>query len=134
MRLIFRQFRHFFVGLTMVGCGVLTMAQTPRQPTGSPNSELTSGGTIRGRVVLPGGGFVSEGLRISLQTIRGTDSTVFTDNTGRFEFTRLNPGRYQVIVEPDPRMYETATESIEVVRGTLAVLNIVLKAKAATGR
>jgi len=84
--------------------------------------------------VLPDGSFLSEGVRISLQTIRGTDSTVYTDDNGRFEFSRLSPGRYQVIVEADPRRFEVATESVEIARTMAAVLNIVLKEKAAPGR
>ena len=84
--------------------------------------------------MLPDGGFLSEGVRISLQTIRGTDSTVYTDDNGRFEFTRLSPGRYQVVVEADPRKFEVATESVEIARSMSAVLNIVLKEKAASGR
>ena len=69
-----------------------------------------------------------------MQTVRGTDSTVFTDNTGTFEFTRLSPGRYQVVVDADPRLYETSAESIEIVRGMVAVLNIALKEKGKTGQ
>ncbi len=84
--------------------------------------------------MLPDGSFLSEGVRISLQTIRGTDSTVYTDDNGRFEFNRLSPGRYQVVVEADPRRFEVATESVEIARTMSAVLNIVLKEKTAPGR
>lgn len=121
-------------GLLLFGCAATVVAQVPRQPTPLPTSNSSSGGTIRGRVVLPGGGFLTESVRISLQTIRGTDASVFTDNTGRFEFTRLASGRYQIVVEADPRLYESATESVEIVRGMQALLNIVLKEKGQTGR
>jgi len=109
-------------------------AQSPRQPIRSTSPESSTGATIRGKVLLPGGGFVTQSIRISLQTVRGVDSTVFTDNNGTFEFTRLNPGRYQVVVDADPRLYETSTESVEIVRGTVAVLNIALKEKGKAGQ
>lgn len=69
-----------------------------------------------------------------MQTVRGIDATVFTDNNGTFEFTRLTPGRYQVVVDADPRLFETSTESIEIVRGMVAVINIALKEKARAGQ
>lgn len=126
-------FRYSLAGLLLFGCAVTVMAQVPRQPP-PPTSNSSSGGTIRGRVVLPSGGFLTESVRISLQTIRGTDSSVFTDNTGRFEFTRLASGRYQIVVEADPRLYESATESVEISRGMQALINIVLKEKGQASR
>jgi tetratricopeptide (TPR) repeat protein len=89
---------------------------------------------IRGRVVLPNGGFLSEGVRISLTTIRGVDTSVYTDNSGRFEFTKLTPGKYQVSAEADRERFEIVTESIEVVRNQPIFLNIVLKEKAQPGQ
>lgn len=134
MQLIVHQFRHWITSLIVLACAVSAGAQNPRQPNRSTSPESSSGGTIRGKVVLPNGGFVTQSIRISLQTVRGTDSTVFTDNTGTFEFTRLNPGRYQVVVDADPSLYETSAESIELVRGMVAVLNIALKEKGKTGQ
>ena len=84
---------------------------------------------IRGRVVLPSGAFLSNGVRVSLQTIRGVDSSVFTDNTGRFEFVRLAPGKYQVVVEADRDKFETATETVELVRNQQILITITLKEK-----
>ena len=121
-------------GLLFFGCAVTAPAQQPRQPTPPPASDNTSTGSIRGRVLLPSGGFLTQSVRISLQTVRGTDATVFTDNTGRFEFTRLAFGRYQIVVDADPKLYENATESVEIARGMPALVNIVLKEKAAAGQ
>jgi tetratricopeptide (TPR) repeat protein len=114
-------------------CALSATAQLQRVPPGNTNTSTSSEAAIRGRVVLPGGGFLSESVRISLQTIRGTDATVYTDSTGAFQFTRLTPGRYQVIVEADPRRFEVSTESIEVTRGTVALLNISLKERKEAG-
>jgi hypothetical protein len=84
--------------------------------------------------MLPGGGFVTEAVRISLQTIRGTDATVFTDNTGLFEFTRLTPGRYQIVVDADPQRFQSTTESVELIRGSATVVTIYLKDPARPGQ
>lgn len=125
----------FLAGLLFFGSAVTASAQQqPRQPTPPPATNNFSSGTIRGRVLLPSGGFLTESVRISLQTVRGTDSTIFTDNTGRFEFTRLAFGRYQIVVDADPKLYENATESVEIARGMPALVNIVLKEKGAEGR
>lgn len=134
MRLIVHQFKYWFASL-IVFAGVASVgAQNPRQPTRSTSPDNSSSGTIHGKVLLPNGGFVSQSIRISLQTIRGIDSTIFTDNNGTFEFTRLTPGRYQVVVDADPRLYENATESIEIVRGMRSMINIVLKEKGRVGQ
>src|SRR5438552_78186 len=134
MRSKVHYFSYSLAVLLLFGCAVSAVAQDPRLPTPPPTSNSSSGGIIRGRVVLPSGGFLSESVRISLQTIRGTDASVFTDSTGKFEFTRLASGRYQVVVEADPRLYESATESVEIVRGMQALLNIVLREKNQPGR
>lgn len=134
MQLIVHQFKYWFASLIMFASVVSVGAQNPRQPTRSTSPESSSSGTIHGKVVLPNGGFVSQSIRISLQTVRGIDSTVFTDTNGTFEFTRLNPGRYQVVVDADPRLYENASESIELVRGMRAMLNIVLREKGREGQ
>ena len=89
---------------------------------------------IRGRVVLPGGAFLTDGVRISLQTIRGIDSSVFTDSTGRFEFTRLAPGKYQILVDADKDRFETAVESVELVRNQQYLVTIVLSEKEPPGK
>jgi tetratricopeptide (TPR) repeat protein len=119
--------------LLMLALPAAVRGQQPR-PTNTNTSINSGGGIISGRVVLPTGGFLSEAVRISLQTIRGTESTVFTDNTGKFEFSRLTPGRYQVIVEADRQRYETISESVEIIRGGLAILNMVLKEKGESGK
>jgi tetratricopeptide (TPR) repeat protein len=109
-------------------------AEAQFRPVPPVNANTAGDAAIRGRVLLPGGGFLSEGVRISLQTIRGTDSTVYTDSTGAFQFTRLTPGRYQVVVEADQRRFEILTESVELTRGTVALLNISLKERKEDGK
>lgn len=108
----------------------------PMSGRGQSTADSSTGGVIRGRVVLPNGGFLSEGIRITLQTIRGVDSSVYTDNTGRFEFTRLAQGKYQVVAEADKERFEVGTETVEIVggRNPTSVVTIVLKEKVQPGR
>ena len=92
-------------------------------------SVSAQGGTIRGRLLLPGGYTLNEATRISLQTGRGVKAIVFTDNQGQFTFPGLNPGSYQVVIEGDRSRYETTTANVEVFPNAPALLNIVLREK-----
>ena len=89
----------------------------------------TAAGSIRGAVLLPTGNFLNESVKVTLQSIRGVRSTVYTDNRGQFQFGGLSGGLYQILVEPDGNKFEPATASVEVYPGGPAVLNITLKEK-----
>jgi Flp pilus assembly protein TadD len=106
-------------------------AEAQVRPTAT---EGATTGSIRGKVVLPSGGSLTERVRVTLQTVRGLASIVYTDNQGQFEFTKLSPGSYQVLVEADRKRFETLTENVEVVRAYPAVLNIVLKEKGSSAK
>jgi tetratricopeptide (TPR) repeat protein len=67
--------------------------------------------------------------RVTLQTVRGIEASVFTSNEGRFEFSKLAPGSYQILVEADREQFEIATENVEVVPSFPAIVTILLKAK-----
>jgi tetratricopeptide (TPR) repeat protein len=99
-------------------------------------ADSSIGGIIRGRVLLPSGGFLSEGVRITLQTIRGVEASVYTDNTGKFEFTRLVQGKYQIVAEADKEKYEVATENVEIAggRNPTSIVTLVLREKEQPGR
>lgn len=105
-------------GLAMAGLVLVCVA-----------SVFAQGGTIRGRLLLPGGYTLNEATRISLETSRGVKATVFTDNQGQFIFPGLTPGNYQVIIEGDRSRFETTTANVEVFPNAPALLNIVLKEK-----
>jgi Flp pilus assembly protein TadD len=133
-RLKFKE--HWFLALLLLGCAA---AGTIRAQTSSSPGDNSSGGIIRGRVVLPNGGFLNEEVRITLQTIRGVDSSVYTDNTGRFEFSRLAQGKYQVIAEGDRERFEITSETVEILgarspSGSVSLVTIVLKEKARPGQ
>ena len=134
MRFEVNRLRYSSFPAVLVLCFAASLVGHAQVSSANPNSDIGAGGLIRGRVVLPNGAFLSEGVRVSLATIRGVEASVFTDNSGRFEFSRLIPGKYQVAAEADRERFEIVTESIEVVRNQPVFLNLVLKEKAQPGR
>jgi Flp pilus assembly protein TadD len=103
---------------SLVGMGQVRTAPT----TGN-------GGSIRGAVLQPNGSFLNERVKISLQSVRGTKSSVYTDDRGQFQFVGLAAGSYQIVVEPDPARYEVTTVNVEVYPGGPAVVSIPLREK-----
>ena len=100
-----------------------------RAPSAPSGSTTTSSGSIRGTVLLPDGSFVNERIKIALQSIRGTRSSVFTDDRGQFQFIGLAAGNYQVVVEADPARFEVTTANVEVYPGGPSVISIPLVEK-----
>jgi tetratricopeptide (TPR) repeat protein len=87
-------------------------------------------GSIRGRVLLPGGNFVGINVRITLTTLRGPVAIIYSDNQGQFEFEQLAPGNYQIEVEPtDRQQFEPSSEAVQVFRGMPSVVSHTLKTK-----
>ena len=95
----------------------------------SPEIDRTGRGSIRGRVVMPDGSFFSGSVKITLQTLSTNVITVYTDNQGQFEFTRLLPALYTLEVEADRRDFEVVSETIQVYRGMPSTVTISLKPK-----
>jgi tetratricopeptide (TPR) repeat protein len=86
-------------------------------------------GNIIGKVVLPDGSFLSQSVRIRLETDRGVSASIFTDSDGKFVFGDLSSGSYQIVIDGDRERFETTTQKVEVVRGMPVLLTIVLKEK-----
>lgn len=109
------------------------LATAQQQPLPSkpqpPESTATQTGSIKGRVILESGAFVSEALRVTLSNARGTQALIYTDNQGRFDIPGLSPANYLLEVEGDSSRFETAREDIEVRRGSLTVITVTLKEK-----
>lgn len=93
------------------------------------SSALAQGGSIVGRIVLPGGELLNEATRISLQNSRGVKAVVFTDNQGQFSFRSLNPGIYEVVVDADPNRFDYTSVTAEVYPNSPTLIRITLKAK-----
>jgi tetratricopeptide (TPR) repeat protein len=114
-------------------CCSLSAGQSPR-PTNTTAEPAFGGqvGSIKGRVVLENGSFISQAVRITLSSTRGTQAGVYTDNQGAFEFGQLTPGEYTIEIEGDRLLYEVSSEDVEVRRGAPTVVTITLKEKTAS--
>ena len=91
--------------------------------------QATQTGTIRGRVTLEDGAFLSEAVRVVLSNLRGSQGTIYTDNQGRFEFGSLPPGQYTLETEGDGLLFKPSKDDVEVRRGSPTVVTIVLRKK-----
>ena len=121
------------LAVLMLICAVLVTGQTRPPSATAPTTTDTSGsGSLRGRVLLPGGGFLSESVGVVLQNMRGVEASVFTDSQGQFQFNGLTPGIYEVVAEGDRRRFETTTQQVEVRRGLPSIVNIYFKEKSGT--
>jgi tetratricopeptide (TPR) repeat protein len=107
----------------------VVQAQGTRPDMGRPVQEdRTVFGSIRGRVLLPSGNFVSTNEKVTLLTFRDTVATIYTDGQGQFEFPDLNPGTYQVEVDPtDRQSFQVSIEQVQVFKGAPSVVTVTLK-------
>jgi len=100
-----------------------------RPQTEAGQDDKTAKGSIRGRIVCTDGSFVSENVKLTLQTFRENITTTFTDNQGQFEFPNIAAGNYKLEVEADRQKFEVFTENVQVFRGTPTVVNLTLREK-----
>jgi tetratricopeptide (TPR) repeat protein len=100
-----------------------------RPQTESGRDDKTGKGSIRGRIVQPGGVFVNESVKVTLLTLNGPQSTVYSDNQGWFEFPDLLPGNYEVQAETSGMQFQTISQSIQVYRGAPSIVTISLADK-----
>lgn len=92
-------------------------------------------GSIRGRIMLPDGNYVNTNVKVTLQTLRDTIVTIYTDGQGQFEFPDLNPGNYQIEVDPtDREKFDVSSESVQVFKGMPSVVTLTLKPRDAPKR
>lgn len=118
------------LGLPLIFVG-LTYGQTGGGSVVQPSGSM-SRGSIRGRVLLPGGSPVSEAVKVTLLVIRGEHAAAYTDQQGVFEINDLAPGQYVIEVEADrQRRFEVATEQVFVQRGGPTAVTIYLKEREA---
>ena len=85
-------------------------------------------GSIRGRIMLPDGNYVNTSVKVTLQTLRATIVTIYTDNQGQFEFDDLNPGNYQIEIDPSDReKFDSSSETVQVFKGLPSMVTLTLK-------
>src|SRR6267142_4427164 len=99
---------------------------TTRIETGRALADRTTKGSVRGRVSLPDGGFVSQSLKVTLLTVNGTEAFAFTDTQGRFEFLDLAPGNYEVQAETIGTDFQVVSQNVQVFRGAPSIITITL--------
>ncbi len=119
------------ITFTCVGLAGAQTGNPPRRPP-PPSSgvENTATGSIRGRVVLPNGAFVSDAIKITLHTSRGTQTIAYTDQQGQFEIIGLTPGNYALEAEADrEQQFEVGVERVQVNRGMPSIVTVHLKEK-----
>lgn len=104
----------------------LTYAQS-RPGESSTESVRTSQGSIRGRVILPGGSYTDEAVKITLSTLRGTLATIYTESQGTFEFPEIPAGTYYLEFEADRSRFHPVQETVQVYRGMPSVVTITLR-------
>ena len=105
-----------------------------RVETGRMVKDAPLKGSIRGRVVQPGGRLISQSLKVSLLTLNGTQGMTFTNNQGWFEFGGLEPGYYEVQVETSGADYQVVSQSVQVLRGPTMITMSLKDAASAGGR
>jgi Flp pilus assembly protein TadD len=126
-------FNAFVAGMIIV-TGVTASAQStgpPRPSSVNTNGSFTAG-SIKGTVVGPDGRPLESAVRITLQDLRGSPSTTFTDNQGRFEMRGIAPGSYTLEAEGDRDLYDPGSVRLEVNRQETTLTTISLRQKANT--
>lgn len=103
-----------------------------KRPSVEESTDKPGCGGIRGRVVLPGGIFVNESIKVTLQTLRETISVIYTENQGQFVFPSLPPGNYKLEAEADRQRFDVSTEAVQVFRGAPSIVTLTLKEKASS--
>jgi tetratricopeptide (TPR) repeat protein len=114
---------------------VIQSQVTRPQNNARPDAEIDVAalGSIRGRVLTPGGNYISASVKVTLQTLRETVAVVFTENQGQFEFAEVRPGNYQLEIDPtDRQQFDVSIEAVQVFKGMPSVVTLVLKEKKAS--
>jgi len=70
--------------------------------------------TLQGKVILPNGSPPANSVRVTLTFNNANVYETFTDLSGRFSFTGLHRGMYQLTAEGDDRTFETTRVNAEI--------------------
>ena len=83
----------FFLAILFLASSQLTFAQTGGNSTG--NGGINA---IRGRIYLPNGRTLETSIKVELQSNTHPAESDYTDSSGSFAFTGLDPGSYTIVV------------------------------------
>jgi tetratricopeptide (TPR) repeat protein len=105
-------------------CLALLLAALPARAQGQ--------NSLEGRVMLPSGLQPTQSVRVTLTQSGRLVYETFTDLSGRFNFSGLRPGTYQLTAEGDDQTFETTSVTVDIISTIPGALtqNIQLKAKA----
>jgi Flp pilus assembly protein TadD len=124
----------FLVTVLFLSSGTaLAQRGVPPTPSEVQPTAIRPQGSIRGRVILPGGGYVPGPVKVTVQSFKGNQYSFYTDGMGQFEIRNLNEGEYTVEVEGDRRLFDVTSESVRVYRGMPSIVTISLKGKSRPG-
>ncbi|MDQ3746728.1 MAG: DUF2012 domain-containing protein [Acidobacteriota bacterium] len=73
--------------------------------------------TLEGRVMLPSGMQPTQSVRVTLTQSGRPVYETFTDLSGRFSFTGLRSGTYQLTAEGDDQTFETTSVTVDIAGG-----------------
>lgn len=123
-------------GLAVMFAASNAQTQGLRPPSAAASTTVSAEsatGSVRGRVVYPSGAFGGETMRITVQSLRGTQTITYTDNQGLFEIRSLPVGDYTLEVEPDKLRFENTSERISIYKGASLFVTIALREKTRGG-
>jgi tetratricopeptide (TPR) repeat protein len=88
--------------------------------------------TLEGRVMLPSGLQPTQSVRVTLTQSGRPVYETFTDLSGRFNFSGLRSGTYQITAEGDDQTFETTSVTVDIASGLAQTFtqNIQLRPKA----
>lgn len=89
-------------------------------------AQITTPGSIRGKVVQQNGNPLNEAVLVRLENIRGTKTTAFTDNQGQFDFLGVMPGIYYVVVDGDNHQ-DGGTVTVEVFPSSPSIVTLMVR-------
>ncbi len=114
-------------------------AQTAGLDSDIGNPGLGGKNTIQGRIYYPSGHPLDRRVRVKINSVRGGQSYISTDDNGSFTILRLTDGTYNLMVDAGAD-YELANESVQIIGaatrdklGQTVFVQITLKLKTSAG-
>ena len=85
--------------------------------------------SIEGQVHLPSGQDAELNLKVTLRNSKSLLATIFTNKHGEFRFGNLSEGTYTVEAFSNTDRYQSAIETVQIVRSQIVRVTVTLRAK-----
>ena len=107
---------------------VMVTAQDPslESPHRRPDPNNAS---IEGQIHLPSGQDAELNLKVTLRNSKSILATIFTNKHGEFRFGNLSEGTYTVEAFSNADRYQSAVETVQIVRSQVVHVTVTLRAK-----